>query len=150
MLVRDDKAPDEVTDRGATHIIKAYDSGEYPELAANELLCTHGAAAAGIETARVTLTDNRRFLIADRFDRLADGTYLGVEDFCVLNGLRAHGRYTGSYEGPERYTGVDLERDKKLSHTRFSAELHEERHRQERPRNPGDARSCSSRCQCSH
>ncbi|MEP7246345.1 MAG: HipA domain-containing protein, partial [Gammaproteobacteria bacterium] len=26
-------------------------------------------------------------------------TYLGVEDFCVLNALRSNGRYEGSYEG---------------------------------------------------
>lgn len=102
VLVRDEKAPDRLTDRGATHIIKAYDTAEYPELAANELICTHGAAAAGIETTRLTLAGNHRLLIADRFDRRSDGTYLGVEDFCVLNGLRAHGRYEGSYEGVAR------------------------------------------------
>jgi serine/threonine-protein kinase HipA len=37
-------------------------------------------------------------LIVDRFDLTADGRYLGCEDFCVLNALRAHGRYSGSYE----------------------------------------------------
>lgn len=102
VLVRDEKLPDKLTDRGATHIVKAYDSAEYPELAANELICTRGAAAAGIETTRLTLSDNRRLLVADRFDRRSDGTYLGIEDFCVLNGLRAHGRYDGSYEGVAR------------------------------------------------
>lgn len=102
VLVRDEKAPDKLTDRGATHIVKAYDTAEYPELAANELICTRGAAAAGIETTRLTLSSNRRLLIADRFDLGSDGTYLGVEDFCVLNGLRAHGRYSGSYEGVAR------------------------------------------------
>lgn len=102
VLVRDEKAPDKLTHRGATHIVKAYDSAEYPELAANELICTHGAAAAGIETTRLTLSSNRRLLVADRFDRRSDGGYLGVEDFCVLNGLRAHRRYDGSYEGVAR------------------------------------------------
>lgn len=102
VLVRDEKAPAKLADRGATHIVKAYDSAEYPELAANELICTNGAAAAGIETTRLTLSRNRRLLVSDRFDLRPDGTYLGIEDFCVLSGLRAHGRYDGSYEGVAR------------------------------------------------
>lgn len=53
---------------GATHIVKAFDTGEYPELAANEMICTHGAAAAGIQTSRVELSENRLFLIVDRLD----------------------------------------------------------------------------------
>lgn len=48
--------------------------------------------------ARLKLSDNRRLLIAERFDLRDDGTYLGVEDFCVLNALGSHGRYDGSYE----------------------------------------------------
>lgn len=99
VLVRDSKPPDKVTHRGATHIVKTFDSQEYPELAANEFICTTGAAAAGITTARTRLSDNRRFLIVDRFDLTPEGGYLGIEDFCVLDGRRAHGRYDGSYEG---------------------------------------------------
>lgn len=98
VLVRDEKAPDKVTHRGATHIVKTFDPAEYPELAANELICTTGAEAAGIRTARVQLSNNRRFLIVDRFDLAEGGAYLGIEDFCVLDGRRAHGRYDGSYE----------------------------------------------------
>lgn len=98
VLVRDEKAPDKVTHRGATHIVKSFDPAEYPELAANEYICTVGAQAAGIRTARVLLSDNRRFLIVDRFDLTKEGTYLGIEDFCVLDARRAHGRYDGSYE----------------------------------------------------
>jgi serine/threonine-protein kinase HipA len=37
-------------------------------------------------------------LVVERFDRRDDGTYLGCEDFCVLSGLRSHGRYHGAYE----------------------------------------------------
>jgi serine/threonine-protein kinase HipA len=98
VLVRDEKAPDKVAHRGATHIVKTFDPAEYPELAANEFICTAGAQAAGIRTARVRLSDNRRFLIVDRFDLTQEGVYLGIEDFCVLDGRRAHGRYDGSYE----------------------------------------------------
>ncbi len=53
VLVREIALPDKVTQRGATHIVKSFDPREFPELAANELVCTRGAAAAGIETARV-------------------------------------------------------------------------------------------------
>lgn len=98
VLVRDEKAVDRLTYRGATHIVKAFDPAEYPELAANEYLCTVGAQAAGIRTAQVQLSENRRFLIVDRFDLSPDGGYLGFEDFCVLDGRRAHERYDGSYE----------------------------------------------------
>lgn len=98
VLVRDERAAQKITARGATHIVKSFDPAEYPELAANELICTDGAAAAGIRTARVQLSENRRFLVVDRFDLLADGSYLGSEDLCVLDGRRAHGRYDGSYE----------------------------------------------------
>ncbi len=101
VLVRDEKAPEKLAVRGATHIVKAFDTREFPELAANELICTRGAAAAGIATARLQLSSNRQLLICERFD-LAEGSYLGVEDFCVLDGRRAHGRYDGSYENIAR------------------------------------------------
>jgi serine/threonine-protein kinase HipA len=102
VLIRDAEHPDKVTVRGATHIVKTFDPAEYPELAANELICTVGASAAGIVTARVRLSDNRRFLVVDRFDLTPDGRYLALEDICVLDGRRAHGRYDGSYEGIAR------------------------------------------------
>jgi len=102
VLVREAKAPGKITHRGATHIVKSFDSREYPELAANEFICIRGAAAAGIDTPRVRLSANRQFLVVDRFDLLADGPYLGVEDFCVLHARRSHGRYDGSYEGIAR------------------------------------------------
>ena len=99
VLVREVEVPQKVTHHGATHIVKSFDPQQYPELAANEFICTRGAAAAGIDTPRVQLSDNRQFLVVDRFDLAADGTYLGIEDFCVLDGRRSHGRYDGSYEG---------------------------------------------------
>jgi serine/threonine-protein kinase HipA len=85
--------------RAATHIVKSFDPREFPELAANEFFCTRAAKHAGIAVPLLRLSDNRRILIAERFDMQPDGRYWGCEDFCVLNGLRAHGRYDGSYEG---------------------------------------------------
>jgi serine/threonine-protein kinase HipA len=102
VLIREIPVPEKITHQGATHIVKSFDPREYPELAANEFICTQGAAAAGIDTPRVRLSENRQLLVVDRFDRLADGSYLGVEDFCVLDGRRSHGRYDGSYEGIAR------------------------------------------------
>ncbi len=90
--------PERLTESGATHIVKSFDPRRYPDLAANEFFCLQAALHAGIETCRARLADNRRVLVVDRFDLAADGQYLGCEDFCVLNALRAHGRYSGSYE----------------------------------------------------
>jgi serine/threonine-protein kinase HipA len=84
--------------RAATHIVKSFDPREFPELAANEYFCTRAAKHAGIAVPSLKLSDNRRILVGERFDLGTDGAYLGCEDFCVLNGLRAHGRYEGSYE----------------------------------------------------
>jgi serine/threonine-protein kinase HipA len=99
VLVREGRVPPRLSHRAATHIVKSFDPREYPELAANEYFCTGAARHAGITVPSLRLSDNRRILIAERFDLRYDGSYLGCEDFCVLNGLRAHGRYTGSYEG---------------------------------------------------
>jgi serine/threonine-protein kinase HipA len=93
-----DESLDRITHRSTTHIVKSFDPNEYAELAANEYFCTRAAIHAGLPTANLSLSDNRRLLIAQRFDLRADGSYLGVEDFCVLNALRSHGRYDGSYE----------------------------------------------------
>jgi serine/threonine-protein kinase HipA len=98
-------APERLTERGATHIVKSFDPRRYPELAANEYFCLQAARHAGMKTSRARLTKNRRILIVDRFDIAADGRYLGCEDFCVLNALRAHRRYSGSYELIARRVG---------------------------------------------
>lgn len=86
------------TTRGATHLVKSFDPREFPELAANEFFCLRAAALAGIPVPEAKLAENRRVLVLRRFDLLQNGTYLGCEDFCVLSGLRARGRYHGDYE----------------------------------------------------
>lgn len=99
VLVRDQPGPlDRMTDRGATHIVKSFNPREFPELAANEFFALKAAAYAGLPTASARLSDNRKLLVVERFDRTDDGSYLGFEDFCVLSGLRSAGRYHGSYE----------------------------------------------------
>jgi len=103
VLIRDDIAVERVTHRGATHIVKAWRAEDYPELAANEYFCMLAAEQAGMEVAKVALSAGGKFLVVDRFDISADGSYyLGLEDFTVLNGWVARKKYDGSYEGCAR------------------------------------------------
>ncbi|WP_269531605.1 type II toxin-antitoxin system HipA family toxin [Chitinimonas sp. BJYL2] len=71
---------------------------EYPGLAINEFLCMSIAKEAGLAVPSFYLSDKHDIFVMERFDRLADGTQLGFEDFCVLRGLSPTGKYTGSYE----------------------------------------------------
>lgn len=93
-----DSAPDRLTVQGTTHIVKTFDQAQFPELAANEFFCMAACKRAGLPVPEVALSDNGRFLVVDRFDIAADGAYLGVEDFCVLNALGTSRKYDGSYE----------------------------------------------------
>lgn len=99
VLVRDSAAiADRVTHRGATHLVKAFRSEEFPELAANEYFCMRAALHSGLEVPEFDLSENGKFLVVKRFD-LYDQGYLGFEDFCVLNGWPSKAKYDGSYEG---------------------------------------------------
>ncbi|CAK0779512.1 serine/threonine-protein kinase HipA [Gammaproteobacteria bacterium] len=98
VMIRDDEAAvDRVTHRGATHIVKAWNPDTYPNLAENEFFCMTAAQRAEIDVADFQLSNHGKFLVIDRFDRV-DDRYLGFEDFCVLNGLPAEEKYSGSYE----------------------------------------------------
>lgn len=44
VLVREIPLPEKVTQQGATHIVKSFDPREFPELAANELICVLAAS----------------------------------------------------------------------------------------------------------
>lgn len=98
VMVRDDEAPvDRLTHRGATHIVKAWNPESFPFLAENEFFCMTAARYARIDVPDFQLSQHGKFLVIDRFDRVGD-RYLGFEDFCVLNGLPAEEKYSGSYE----------------------------------------------------
>lgn len=98
VMVRDDEAPvDRLTHRGATHIVKAWNPESFPFLAENEFFCMTAARYARIDVPDFQLSQHGKFLVIDRFDRIGD-RYLGFEDFCVLNGLPAEEKYSGSYE----------------------------------------------------
>src|SRR3984885_487171 len=106
VLVRDEKAFAEhqkdarlsQSYRGATHIVKFWEPNEYPELAANEYFCLKVAERCGLEVPYFQLAQDGAALVIDRFDLHADGTYRGLEDFCVLNARRIDQKYSGSHE----------------------------------------------------
>jgi serine/threonine-protein kinase HipA len=84
--------------RSATHIVKFWNPNEHPELAANEYFCLSAAKAMGLSVPDFQLSENGAALVVQRFDLVPDGSYLGYEDFCVLNGLSAAEKYKGGYE----------------------------------------------------
>jgi serine/threonine-protein kinase HipA len=84
--------------KGATHIVKLWETNEYPQLAANEHFCLTVAKKCGLEVPPYRLAEDGMALVIDRFDLRKDGTYRGFEDFCVLNGRRTEEKYRGSYE----------------------------------------------------
>lgn len=90
---------DRISHRGATHIVKAWNADDYPQLAANEYFCMRAALHAKLAVPNVSLSANAKFLIVERFDlEPKSGRYLGFEDFCVLNGKTSSQKYEGSYE----------------------------------------------------
>jgi len=50
------------------------------------------------EVPRAQLSDDGQVLAVQRFDRVADGSKLAVEDYCALKGLDAVRKYEGSLE----------------------------------------------------
>lgn len=89
---------EQVSYRDATHIVKAWNPERFPQLAANEYFCMQAARKAGLETPEVELAAQGHLLIVKRFDLDGKGSYLGFEDFCVLNGLATDDKYVGSYQ----------------------------------------------------
>ena len=101
VMIRDDETEGErksSTARSATHIVKFWDADEYPELAANEFFCLSVAKKLGMSVPEFQLSNDGGALVVKRFDVLDDGSYLGFEDFCVLNGVTSVRKYEGGYE----------------------------------------------------
>lgn len=71
---------------------------ELPGLAVNEYVCLEVARRAGLPVPRTQLSDDGRVLAIERFDRLPNGSFVGVEDFCALQGLDPIDKYRGSLE----------------------------------------------------
>lgn len=90
----------EVVDRGGRFILKPPPPG-YPHLPENEDLTMRLAASAGIETplhGLVAGRDGTWTYFVRRFDRLARGRRLAVEDFAQLSGCHRDTKYDSSLE----------------------------------------------------
>lgn len=102
VLVRDvdDMPPDieRLTHRGATHLVKAFNESDFPQLAANEFFCMRAAFHCGLEVPEFQLSAHGKLLVVKRFD-IGANAYLGFEDMCVLSGWGTAKKYDGSYQG---------------------------------------------------
>ena len=91
----------EATERGTAassgFIVKSWGT-DYPQLAANEYFCMTAARLTGLPTPDFHLSDNGKLFIMKRFDIAPDGTHIGFEDFCSLQGMGTSQKYAGSYE----------------------------------------------------
>ncbi len=78
------------------YIIKTW-GNEYPNLAENEYFCLQAFVKAGINTAKVQLSQNRRFLVVENFI-FQDDEILGFEEILSLMDKNRDSKYNGSYE----------------------------------------------------
>lgn len=92
-LLRNDKT----TTATDEFIVKA-GRPDLPGLAINEYLCLRAAERCGLDVPENQLSADGNVLAIRRFDRLADGGVLAVEDFCSLQGLGTESKYAGSLE----------------------------------------------------
>lgn len=71
---------------------------DLPGLAINEYLCLRAARRCDLLVPEIQLSADGNVLAIRRFDRMADGGVLAVEDFCSLQGLGPESKYAGSLE----------------------------------------------------
>lgn len=91
--------------RDASLIVKAAGQ-DWEGLAENEYHCMTIAKKAGLIVPPFWLSDDRKLFIAQRFDRDADGGYLGFEDMTALTGVQNDDKYAGSYEKAAKVVDV--------------------------------------------
>ena len=92
-LLRNDKS----TTATDEYIVKT-GRPDLPGLAINEYLCLRAARRCGLHVPEIQLSADGNVLAIRRFDRVADGSVLAVEDFCSLQGLGPESKYAGSLE----------------------------------------------------
>lgn len=83
---------------------------DLPGLAINEYLCLEVAREAGLEVPEAQLSDDGQVIAVRRFDRIAEGGMLGVEDFCALKPNDAVNKYKGSVEDLAKLTHAYVSR----------------------------------------
>jgi serine/threonine-protein kinase HipA len=83
----------------ATSDLIVKSAGErFPGLAVNEFICMSIAKEAGIPVPEFYLSENRKLFVMRRFDRIEDGSALGLEDMTSLMAKGSDLKYDGSYE----------------------------------------------------
>ena len=87
-----------ITAHGTTHLLKTFEASKFSALAANEFYCLQAARSAGLPVPAAQLSQDGQVLIVERFDLKPDGSYLGFEDCCSLDGRVSRAKYEGSYE----------------------------------------------------
>ncbi len=84
---------------------------DVPGLSLNEFLCLEVARRAGLDVPEAKLSADANVLAVRRFDRTAEGVMLAVEDFCALQGLSPHEKYSGSTEDIAKLLDVYVRHD---------------------------------------
>ncbi|MBA1438020.1 MAG: type II toxin-antitoxin system HipA family toxin [Epsilonproteobacteria bacterium] len=80
------------------YIVKTWGE-EYENLALNEYFCLKALKKAGVKTANVQLSKNKRFLVVERFNYdKKNEQFLGFEEVLTLLGKNKEQKYSGSYE----------------------------------------------------
>ncbi len=79
------------------YIIKTWGE-EFQDLALNEYFCLRAVQQAGVKTANVKLSKNKKFLIVEKFTFKKDGTFYGFEEVLSLLDKNRDDKYSGSYE----------------------------------------------------
>ncbi len=79
------------------YIIKTWGE-EYQDLALNEYFCLRAGQKAGVKTANVKLSKNKKFLLVEKFTLKKDGTFYGFEEVLSLMDKNRDNKYSGSYE----------------------------------------------------
>jgi len=83
--------------RSGKVIVKAW-GDDYPQLAFNEYLSMQVAADAGLDVPKFDVSADGRLFLMERFDVNPNGTYLGFEDCCALEGYLPEQKYDSTYE----------------------------------------------------
>ncbi|WP_176079882.1 type II toxin-antitoxin system HipA family toxin [Paraburkholderia tropica] len=90
---------------------------DMPGATINEYLCLEVARHTNLEVPETCLSEDGQVLAIRRSDVTANGTRVGIEDFCALKGFDPARRYQGTIEDlailSNQYLGVDHRKDSK-------------------------------------
>jgi serine/threonine-protein kinase HipA len=79
------------------HIVKTWGE-EYPNLAENEYFCLKAVEKAGVPIPKVQLSQNKKFLVVEKFTYKEYGELWGFEEVISLMDKNREKKYSGSYE----------------------------------------------------